>query len=160
MVPLEEICFALGRLCVPMAGRRVVELRDQASISDSIDDLVIEIELCVGLIFKPLRHYVQDLVGVGSDCVLSVWSPILDVLKPILSDPSDIEHGSSKVFDSSRELTLEHFQNVIMVLINDGVLSSQDAASDLTSITWKAIEEMEFCKPHLEAWQKAASENS
>ena len=52
MVPLEEICFALGRLCIPMAGRRVIELRDQASISDNVDDLVIEIEGSVGIIIR------------------------------------------------------------------------------------------------------------
>lgn len=158
LIPVEQLCFALGHVCVPMAGRRVVELRDQASIAESVDEIVIEIELCVGLIFKPFRHHIQNLASEGSDGVLSVWSPILNVLKQILKDEN--ESHASKELDASRELTLEHLRNVIMVLINDGLLLNEsDDSSSITSITWQAVGEMELCKPHLSEWQRAASNN-
>jgi hypothetical protein len=69
----------------------------------SSDELMIEFELCIGLIFKPLRHHLPNLLAASSSSssagvvtggggggdkngILSVWKSILSALEELLGD--------------------------------------------------------------------------
>jgi hypothetical protein len=165
---VNHLCDALGQFCIPLAGRRIIEIRKGGVQFEDIDELMIELELCIGLIFKPLRHHLKNIVNESCLLLLSLWTPILDVLKDILNEPNlenaspDGENGHSnpdKVLQSSNELTIEHLRNVIMVLISFGVLKAEpQTPDDITALTWEAVANMDFCKKFLDEWKTAASQ--
>jgi hypothetical protein len=167
VIPMNHLCDALGNLCIPLAGRRIIQLREGGVPAENFDELMIELELCIGLIFKPLRHHLQHVVNEGRVVLLSLWTPILDVLKDILKEPESDDapprengdRNTDKLLQSTNELTLEHLRNVIMVLISFGVLKAEPQdPDDITALTWDAVANMDFCKNFLDEWKQAASQ--
>jgi hypothetical protein len=168
LIPIQHLCGALGELCIPLAGRRILDLRlGGAEVeSQNFDELMIELELCIGLIFKPLRHHLKNVVNEDRVILLSMWKPALEVLKEILKDPNNDDNGaegengevpSARVLKATNELTIEHLKNVIMVLISFGVLQPEpQMADDISAITWDAVGQMDFCKGYLDEWKQAA----
>ena len=163
LIPVPQLCRALGQICIPLAGRRIVELRGG---EDSAEN-EIELELCIGLIFKPLRHHLQNIVNEGMDALVSLWAPMLDVLKQILNQENPQAEAEENGADESKDLVkssnvilLEHLRNVIMVLITYDVLQAEPSQSnDITAMTWSAVAEMDYCKTFLDEWKQAASHN-
>jgi len=156
LIPVHHLCEILGTVCIPLAGRRVTDLRKHDIQDVDLNELTIEMELCIGLIFKPLRHHLQTIAEGGQDLLLSIWSPILDVLKSILDNP-DPEKPSSDhdMLKTTNELTIEHLRNVIMVLIGFGVLQA-DSSDEISTLTWTSISDIECCKSSIEEWKQAA----
>ena len=160
-----HLCVALGNLCIPLAGRRIKELRSSWDGVDPQDEIMIELELCIGLIFKPLRHHVQNIVNDGGDALIALWKATLDVLKIVLGDPVSTEEKLDDnpevvnvVAKSFNELALEHLRNVIMVLIDYDILHAEPMQEgDLSSWTWNALGEIECCKKLLDEWKQAAA---
>jgi len=162
-IPISHLCDSLGKLCIPLAGRGIVELREGRIKIESIDELMIELELCIGLIFKPLRHHLKYVEGQGEEALLSIWKPILDVLKDVLSDPSS--NGSkeallpAEVLRSTNELTVEHLRNVITVLTDLSILQAEsESPNDITQLTWDAIEGLAPCKEFVKEWKEGVHE--
>eukprot|EP00339_Tiarina_fusa_P025497 CAMPEP_0117064884 /NCGR_PEP_ID=MMETSP0472-20121206/45332_1 /TAXON_ID=693140 ORGANISM="Tiarina fusus, Strain LIS" /NCGR_SAMPLE_ID=MMETSP0472 /ASSEMBLY_ACC=CAM_ASM_000603 /LENGTH=1197 /DNA_ID=CAMNT_0004785235 /DNA_START=66 /DNA_END=3658 /DNA_ORIENTATION=+ len=167
LIPINHLCTILGELCIPLAGQRIIELREGKAHAETFNELMIELELCIGLIFKPLRHHLKNVVGEGQSVLLSLWNPILGVLQEILKEPDaangvsgdSAHHESKKVIQSTNELTLEHLRNVIMVLIDFGVLKAEsEAPGDITALTWDAVSKMDYGKSFLEEWKQAAGQ--
>lgn len=167
LLPVEILCEVLGNICIPLAGKRIVELRTGDVDSDSLDAIMIELELCIGLVFKPLRHHIKTIVNENPTVLLALWTPTLGVLTEVLKEnppetsstprPENDDSPSRKIIQATIELTLEHLRNVIMVLISYGVLKGEaESPDDLTAQTWKAISEMGHCKPFLDEWKQAA----
>mmetsp|Transcript_53476 Transcript_53476/g.105465 ORF Transcript_53476/g.105465 Transcript_53476/m.105465 type:complete len:179 (-) Transcript_53476:2-538(-) len=165
LIPVVHLCVALGNLCIPLAGRRIKELRASWDGVDPQDEIMIELELCIGLIFKPLRHHVQNIVNDGGDAMIALWKATLEVLKIVLGDQFSADEMSNDkpvfvnvVAKPFNELALEHLRNVIMVLIDYDILhaeSTQDG--DISSWTWNALGEIECCKKFLDEWKQAAT---
>ncbi|CAJ1960993.1 unnamed protein product [Cylindrotheca closterium] len=158
-IPISHLCDSLGQLCIPLAGRGIVELREGSIKIESTDELMIELDLCIGLIFKPLRHHLKDVVSEGEEVLLLVWKPILDVLKDILNDPTSKgakEAGlPAEALHSTNELTIEHLRNVVHVLTDFDILKAQSQSSDdITQLTWDAIESMPPCKEFVKEWKQ------
>jgi hypothetical protein len=167
LLPVEILCEVLGNVCIPLAGKRILELRAEEIYPENLDTMTIELELCIGLIFKPLRHHIKTIMNEDPSVLLALWAPTLGVLKEVLKEPSSesaltpgSEKGDSprrKIIRSTNELTLEHLRNVIMVLISFGVLKEkEESPDDLTAQTWKAISEMGYCNKFLDEWKQAA----
>jgi hypothetical protein len=166
LIPIQDLCSALAELCIPLAGRRILSLRDGSVNAEDLDELMIELELCVGLIFKPLRHHLKNVVDEGQVTILSLWKPVLDVLTQVLGSPQPVGYetveentvlASDKVLQATNDLTLEHLRNVIMVLIGYGVLAAeQKAPGDLSALTWDAVGKIEVCQQFLDEWKTAA----
>jgi hypothetical protein len=59
------------------------------------------------------------------------------------------------------ELTMEHLQNVVTVLISFGVLKAGDGANGapdaISDQTWAAISSMEYCKKWVVEWKLSAA---
>lgn len=162
---MVHLSGALGQLCIPLAGRRITKLRTNGDAPETDDEIMIELELCIGLIFKPLRHHVQNIVHEGTDALMALWKPTLEVLKMVLNEQKTVSDGLSengpddtnKLIDSCHELALEHLRNVIMVLIDYGVLHPEPLQQgDISDLTWTAVAEIECCKIYLEEWKQAA----
>lgn len=160
-IPISHLCDSLGEQCIPLAGRGIVELREGRIKIENTDELMIELELCIGLIFKPLRHHLKDVVSEGEEILLLVWKPILNALTDILSDPSSNgakEAGlPAKALRSSNELTVEHLRNVVHVLTDFDILKAEpQSQDDITQLTWDAIESMPPCKDFVKEWKEGA----
>ena len=148
--PVDILCEVLGKLCIPLAGARVKELRAELSDDSELDATMAEVELCVSLIFKPLRHHMKVVIKEDPSVFLALWKPILNVTKEILDDAS----GSKKLTDDTRELTMEHLKNVIMVLSSFGVLNDGSIGDE----TWSLIEQMAYCKKFVAEWKESAAQ--
>jgi hypothetical protein len=172
LIPIQHLCGALGELCIPLAGRRILDLRlgGVEVENQNFDELMIELELCIGLIFKPLRHHLKNVVDEDRLILLSMWKPALEVLKEILKDPNNDDGGvegengevpSARILKATNELTIEHLRNVILVLISFGILQSEpQTADDISAITWDAVGQMDFCKGYLAEWKEAAGQQA
>jgi len=134
---------------------------------EGADELMIEFELCIKLIFKPFRHHVNRAVAVDGD-ILPLWKCILNVLEDLLRDrtsrsPDSSPNGKKLMSDelcrSMNELASEHLQNAIMFLVKNRQIVGPDATSpgDLTTITWESVSRMGVCQKYLGQWLETAS---
>lgn len=159
-IPINHLCAILGEICIPLACERIMDLREGKVPHNGIDEEMIELELCIGLIFKPLRHHLKNLVNEEQIVLLSLWNPILNALQEVLKEPG-AEKDLSRINQSANELTLEHLRNVILVLIEFGVLKAEpEEPDDVTAITWEAVSKMDFGKKFLEEWKQQAASQS
>ena len=163
-LPVEILCEVLIKVCIPLAGERVKKLREVLANADQLDTTMVEVELCVGLIFKPVRHHMKIVINEDPSVFLALWIPILNVVKEILED-SALEDSaepvtksplSKKMEHDTRELTLEHLRNVIMVLNSFGALSTEYKDGSIGAQTWSLIVQIGSCKKFVEEWKKAA----
>jgi hypothetical protein len=155
-IPISYLCQALSKFCIPLAGRGILGLRDGGIQVDNSDEQIIELELCIGLIFKPLRHHLKNVVSEGDAVLLSLWAPTLDALREILKAPEG-ETVDEMALQSTNELTVEHLRNIITVLIGYGVLKAEpERENDFTALTWEAISDIDSCKIFLSEWKEAA----
>lgn len=145
-----------------------LQFRDPSQ--DTTDQLMMEFELCIGLIFKPLRHHLKNIVdcgGVGS--IPPIWLSVLAVLEDLLSDktretlPPNLD--TREIIPSTLKVTMnslanEHLQNAIIVLLSVGVLTADDTLNspgDLTTKTWEALRRMGVSDGEVQEWKQQAS---
>ena len=167
--PSGYLCDSLVDVCVPLAGRRIVDLRSGNAQVYSTNELMIEFELCIKLMFKPLRHHIARVSSASNSDALRVWNSVLGVLEDLLkeetakaappSSPGDGNLVTDGLLKTMNELANEHLQNAILLLVDEGLLTgSEDALpGDFNVITWESIGRMGFCKNFVEDWKKAAS---
>lgn len=165
-VPMPQICGVLTEICVPLAGRCITRLQFSDGMESSSDELMIEFELCIGLIFKPLRHHLRDVLDTGSS-ILPIWKSVLAVLEEFLIDRNEtvveerrrsIPHSLKKTMN---DLINEHFYNAIMLLTTTGVLLQDSKSSDeLSNFTWEAATRMGVKESFLQQWKEAAAQTT
>lgn len=165
-IPAEILCEVLGKVCVPLAGDRVQELREGLIHDDQLHATMVELELCVSLIFKPLRHNMKSVINRDPSVFLALWVSILNVIKGILendsieNDLSSKSPSNQKMTNDTRELTVEHLRNVIMVLSSFGVLkgaTEEYTDGSISAQTWSLIEDIGYCKKFVDEWKSAAA---
>jgi len=167
LLPVEILCEVLGKVCVPLAGDRIIKLRRGIRHPEQLDGMMAEVELCVSLIFKPLRHHMKTIVSERSSLLSVVWMPTLNVINAILAEdtlednPSSQTPEGQKMIQATNELTIEHLKNVVMVLISFGVLETPLEASaessSISSKTWTSMEEIIVLKKFVDEWKDAAA---
>lgn len=171
-VPTQYLVAVLSEVCVPLAGRCITRLKMGTGMVTSADELLIEFELCIGLIFKPLRHHLKHALGTSSQGSLStVWKAVLMVLEELLADrqhenEQDEDHNVRRGIPDNLRATMnslanEHFQNVIMVLISAGVLlADSKSPGDITAMTWEAAKRMGISESSMQEWRQVAGQTS
>lgn len=170
-IPPEHICTALQSVCIPAAGARLADLlKDDRVIVEHMEEIMVEIELFISLVYKPLLHHLKRILETEAD-LLGVWRTLLSVMEMLLGteivDESTEDDGElvdsngmtpDQLRRSTKELASEHLRNAVMVLAASGVLRAvPESEGDISAITWDSINSMEFCKEHAEEWKKAAS---
>jgi hypothetical protein len=159
MIPTEQLSKALSEVCVPMAGRRILRLQIRDPSVETTDQLMMEFELCIGLIFKPLRHHLKAFDSVS---IPSVWKSVLCALEDLLGETNapitDEPSIPAKLKKTMHSLANEHLHSAIQILLSSGLL---DAKSDMTTFTWESVSRMGVSDGEVEAWkQKATAETS
>lgn len=171
-IPPEHICVALQSVCIPAAGTRLADLlKDDRVIVEHMEDVMIEIELFISLMYKPLLHHLKRILNAEAD-LLGVWTSLLSVMEMLLGnemiDESTEDDGElvdsngmtpDQLRRSTKELASEHLRNAIMVLTASGVLRAvSESEGDISAVTWDSVSKMEFCKDQVEEWKKSASQ--
>lgn len=167
-VPTKQLGSALGEVCVPLAGRRIVKLQMGDESIQNTDQLMMEFELCIGLIFKPLRQHLKNMDQSGGGLV-SLWQSVLAVLEELLSQKNR-EHSPEqprevvipeKLKATMNSLASEHFQSAIKILISTGVLFAEPKSpGDITAITWESVGRMDVSDVDVQQWKKQAADGN
>ena len=166
-VSIDCVCSALSEICVPLAGRSIIRLQTGHDSSPSTDELMIEFELCIGLVFKPLRHNLKHVVSpAGTYSNLQpIWRAVLAVIEDLLGAGNNPEEDEAALPESLRrtmqDLATEHLQNAIKVLMSAGaILSEPKTPNDLSSLTWDSVVRMGIEKETIDLWKASSAEAS
>jgi len=172
MVTPRQLQSIIQNSCVSVAGFRINALMKCNDIEEFWEEIMIELKLCITLLFKPLLHHLRRLVEQG-DKFPMLWASILSVLEQLLNDESDQEENGQMVSVphsmtkgnlvlTTKELATEHLRNAVMVLVTYGVLDVDDTSSDanvlISEVTWEALSNMSFCSNYVEEWKRAGTE--
>ncbi|GKY94629.1 hypothetical protein MPSEU_000428400 [Mayamaea pseudoterrestris] len=161
-IPLNHLCAAMSEVCIPLAGRCIIKLRAGEKLVGAADELMIEFELCIGLMFKPMRHHLATLSSEKAALAL-VWKSILVALEDLLCEQGDDDKivSPASIQAAMQNLVNEHLRNAVIVLCASGFLDADDksAPGDMTLLTWSSIQRMGVQRLALEEWKMAASES-
>lgn len=145
VIPASQLAKVLSEVCVPLAGRRIVWLQLRDPSLETTDQLMVEFEMCLSLVFKPLRQHLQQLVVVESS-LHTLWRAVLQVVENLFvpsSSKADQPSIPANLKDTMNSLANEHLKNAIQGLLNAGVLSMEPRApGDLTDLTWQSVHRM------------------
>lgn len=167
LVPTQYLCPVLSEICIPLAGRCIVRLQSGNRNAGNSDSLLIEFELCIGLVFKPLRHHLQTVIEKETGNNLSlIWGSVLTVLESLLGERSakDSPESQPVPVPTSMKATMtslanEHLQSAIMVLISAGVLRADSRSpDDITTMTWESVGRMGIQESAVQEWKEAAAQ--
>ena len=170
-IGLNDLCQIMNNICIPLAGKRITDLLrspyDNSQQSD-LEETLIELELCISLLFKPFLHHLKGLVSVKQEFV-GIWISMLGIMTQLLGDelpPSKEDSGGEgavitreRLFNTSKELASEHLRNCCLVmaamdiLIGDDTGAKSSDAKEISSVTWAAIGSIGYCKPNIEEWK-------
>ncbi len=165
------LCNILNNICLPLAGKRITDLlRIPHEVESDLRETLIEVELCISLLFKPFLHHLKTLVSVKQE-FFGIWISVLGIMKQLLGDEIGENKSDSKVvrgdvvsraklFSTTKELAFEHLRNAVMVLAAMGVLIAdgefKSDTQEISSVTWAAIGSIGYCKPVLDEWKSSA----
>lgn len=169
-IPADQLCKVLREICFPLAGNQLSEIfKNEIATVDRQEEVMIEFELCISLIFKPFLHHLKRILKADVD-LFSVWCCILKIMEHLLgSDNSDHREErkdknsrdmrASKLILMSKELASEHLRNAITVLIASGVLKGEPKSpNDISAVTWAAVDNMTFCTDEtVEEWKQQSA---
>ena len=127
--------------------------------------MMIEFELCIGLVFKPLRHNLQKVItsNSGNSQLLPIWKAVLSVIEELRGTSTGNAEDDEGLPDGLRrtmqDLATEHLQNAIQVLMSVGaIVSDPKTPNDLSSLTWESVGRMGFGKETIESWKSSAAQ--
>lgn len=162
-IPTEQLCRIMSRLCVPVSGQRISYLmQDEVVTGFQSEETMIEISLCISLLFNPFIHHLKKLFTEKKEFI-AIWLSILAVSSQLLGNETsghvrtsfEINKQSNNNSITTRNLTAEKLRNAVMVLISNNILKKDftkhkvggiDQKNDISSLTWNAIENITFCK--------------
>jgi hypothetical protein len=146
---------------------------------------MMEFELCIGLIFKPLRHHIHHIIDCGTgdnsaapgkkENLLSIWFSVLLVLENFFGNKGHVHlpdgeasdeyngHMSHSVISDELKSTMgslanEHLQSAIQTLLLMGVLKTEpiDAEDVFTLKTWESVKRMGISDAEVQHWKQQA----
>jgi hypothetical protein len=163
VIHIPFLCGALSEVCVPFAGRCIGRLQNHARSMPRTDELMIEFELCVGLIFKPFRHHLKSVLSSEIEtCLTPLWKSILavmdELLRPRPRDPEEVEVPGN-IVATMNDLATEHFHSSIQLLIAASALHGEPKKSgDLSSQTWDTVRRIGISEESTNEWKKGGKQ--
>jgi hypothetical protein len=168
-IPSLSLCEIMNSICIPIAGERITDLlRIPRNVDIDLEEIMIELEICISLLFKPFLHHLKNLVLLEQE-FLGIWISMLGIMTHLLGDDAaPVEEDGhddgimtrEKLFRITKELGSEHLRNAVMVLIAMNVLiddhNDEAPPSQISSATWAAIGSIGYCKPLIDEWKGTA----
>jgi len=130
---------------------------------------MIELELCISVTFKPFIHHLCRLITRPKE-LTAIWMSIIYIVSQLLAEETNgcatTENQSMEthILSVTKELASEHLRNAIMVLASNGVIDGKGSNDtddsdhrteihEIESLTWNALEKIEYCKKLIPAWK-------
>lgn len=157
----KDMCNIFTDICIPLAGDRMKDLLEASARPDACaEEILIELEMCISLIFKPFLHHLKRLLALNDDFV-NIWVSMLGVMTLLLGEdmapPEDgDELTQERLLWSTKEVGSEHLRSSILVLAACGTLKSPDAG-EISALTWNSIDDMAFCEKYVSDWKDAVT---
>ena len=154
-LPDNDLCRIFKEMCIPLAGSRMQDLlQGGVDIESRADEILIEMEMCISLIFKPFLHHLKTLLKLENGELVEIWVSLLGVMTQLLGDDVQPQDGGSlgagartltrdKLLWTIKELGSEHLRNAVLVLVACGVLNGEpDPSDEMSTLTWNSIGDM------------------
>lgn len=165
----EVLCKIFKDICVPLVGERIKALLEASAKFNSTngEDILIELELCISLLFKPFLHHLQRILSIQHEFE-GIWVSLLGVMTLLLGESlreqGDYDVGPltlEKVLWTTKELGSEHLRNSILVLSACGVLNNPETGG-ISALTWTTIDDMNFCdaRGYISEWKASVASQS
>jgi hypothetical protein len=156
--------------CVSVAAFRIKTLLKCEDV-DEFEEIMIELKLCISLVFKPLLHHLKALIQVEEKFPI-LWQTVLQVMELLLGDDtsSTTVKGNGRkninqetltrenLLMTTKELGCEHLRNAVMVLMSYGIIEDDAALSktrDLSALTWETIGSIPYCSESVGEWKQS-----
>jgi hypothetical protein len=166
-ISLQALSTVLPNVCIRFAAERLSWILSEEGLVDiSTEDIMIESEQCIGLIFRPFLHHSKRLACYPDNSHLTlVWSAVLAAMESVLQSDAEVAvaggESSTLVQDLRaplKELACEHLRNAIMVLHAVGALKGDsDISGEMSSLTWASVSRMSFCTGYISEWKDSTS---
>mmetsp|Transcript_49479 Transcript_49479/g.73587 ORF Transcript_49479/g.73587 Transcript_49479/m.73587 type:complete len:488 (+) Transcript_49479:35-1498(+) len=170
-IPTEQLFAVVHNSCISVAGIRISALLKSDNIEGQWEEVMIELKLCISLVFKPFLHHLKILIQI-EDKFATLWESMLNVMEQLLGDETSVtdfqDSPKQKVsahmnrdmlLMTTKELGSEHLRNAVMVLMTYGVLESEASpsskSSDLSALTWTTIGSMGYCRNSIAEWKQS-----
>lgn len=162
LVPPGVLRVVIPQVCIGYSKGRIAVLLEQEIATATTEDVMIEFEQCVSLIFKPFLHHAKSICQDPLQNLELIWTALLQAMEQLLQLSDDEEQPSSNNNDAMtpgmlrwtlKELASEHLRNAIMVIHSHNKL-----ADGMDTMTWEAIEQMSFCKHLVPEWKQGVKE--
>jgi len=166
-IPIDELTRIFSRICIPTAGKRISELlHENSSLNFEQDEIMIELELCISVTFKPFIHHICRLISRPKE-LTTIWMSIIAIASQLLGKesteiaPTENQPVGTHILSVTKELASEHLRNAIMVLASNGVIDGKGTSdvdddsgyTEIESLTWNAIERIAYCRKFIPAWK-------
>ena len=157
------LCSIINGISIPLAEKRITELLRSRDDDSDYENTMVELELCISLLFKPLLHHLKILLLVDTEFI-GIWISLLGIMTQLLGDEPCASYNRTPetimtregLLQRTKELGSEYLRNAIMVMFALGVLSDKDTDNEMSSVTWAAIGSIGYCKPLVSEWKQSA----
>jgi hypothetical protein len=167
VIPIDYLCTVLIEVCIPLAGRRILKLQRYCNMDISItstDQLMMEFELCIGLIFKPLRQHLPNILALtteksSNDHLSLVWMAVLSVLEHLFNPDNsfilsvnEIDPATSDSYHNPYRRTVMEHNGVRSDVMTDDLIATMNglAKEHLRSAIQLMFESSSFSSPSLD----------
>lgn len=162
-VPEHTMCNIINGICIPLAEKRITDLLRTRGDDNDFENTMVELELCISLLFKPLLHHLKVLLSIETEFI-GIWLSLLGIMTQLLGDEPctarDRKSGAvmsrESLLQRTKELGSEHLRNAIMVMFALGVLTEEGTHNEISSLTWAAIGSIGYCRPLVDEWKQSA----
>ena len=144
-----HLCTLINEMCIPLAEKRITALLNSSQLlvdSSNSEEIMIELEACISLIYKPFLHHLKVFLKTKDDKWITIWKSMLKAMNLLLTgtltasttempsnsnNPEDsVENldasmaSLNELLQTTKELASEHLRNAVMVLVASDVLQS------------------------------------
>jgi len=162
-VSSDHLYTLIDDMCIPLAEKRISALLKTFSNNLNPEEAMIELEICMRIIFKPFLHFLK-IISKNPAKFKVTWQSLLNSMT-ILFNAADFEEEEEEEYLmtwrelllTTKELACEHLRNAVMVLVASNVLCSpnQTTQDDISILTWDTIENIYFCKDYMKDWKRS-----
>lgn len=174
-IPVDKLCQIFNEISIPTARKRIFELvHDHGSLNFEQDEILIELELCISVTFKPFIHHLRILMTQPKE-LTAIWMSILSIVSQLLGEEThgsvttEIQSMETRILSVTKQLASEHLRNAIMVLASNGVIEGKGSNNvddsdhctkidDIEALTWNALDKIVYCKKLIPAWKLSVLE--
>jgi len=115
-----HLCTLINDMCIPLAEKRITILLKSQLINDfnNTEEIMIELEVCISLIFKPFLHHLKVFLKETDDKLITMWKSLLKAMALLLGGTLKASASHVQLTNVNAKDSLEH-SNTTMTSMNE-----------------------------------------